>query len=142
MLDVPMGGPVSTGISFPMTNGEATHSIMAFKVAGDPQTPKLEPSWISGDFAVPEPAIIADGVLFALSTGENAVQRGGEAKRLLNTQPAVLRALDAAKGKELFNRKDAIATWVHFSGLALANGQVYVVDHDSNVYAFGLPVKK
>jgi outer membrane protein assembly factor BamB len=142
-LYVPMGGPAGAGVSFPLTNGEATHgSIMAFKVAGDPQTPKLEPAWISGDFAVPEPPVIANGVLFALSTGENAVQRGGEAKRLLNTQPAVLRALDAATGKELFNSKDAIATWVHFSGLALANGQVYVVDHDSNVYAFGLPVKK
>jgi outer membrane protein assembly factor BamB len=116
---------------------------MAFKVVANPdsQNPELEPAWISGDFDIPDPPIIANGVLLALSTGENAVQRGGEKKRLLNTHPAVLRALDAATGKELFNSKDAIATWVHFSGLALANGQVYVVDHDSNVYAFGLPSK-
>jgi hypothetical protein len=26
--------------------------------------------------------------------------------------------------------------------LAVANGQVYVVDHGSNVYAFGIPAKK
>jgi hypothetical protein len=42
----------------------------------------------------------------------------------------------------LFNSKEAIGSWVHFSGLAISNGQVYVVDHDSNVYAFGLPAKQ
>jgi outer membrane protein assembly factor BamB len=145
-LYVPMGGPPAANApTFPSTNGEAQHgSIMAFKVVADPHTrdPKLEAAWISGDFSVPDPAVIANGVLFALSTGENAVQRGGEKKRLLNTHPAVLHALDAATGHELYNSKDAIASWVHFSGLAIANGQVYVVDHDSNVYAFGLPAKQ
>jgi outer membrane protein assembly factor BamB len=141
-----MGGPPPpNGPKFFFTNGDTPHgSIMAFKVTADSQTqnPKLEPAWISGDFDIPDPPIIANGILFALSTGENAVQKGGEKMRLLNTHPAVLRALDAATGKELFNSKDAIASWVHFSGLAIANGQVYVVDHDSNVYAFGLPPKQ
>jgi outer membrane protein assembly factor BamB len=115
---------------------------MAFKVVGEGQDPKLESAWISGDFDLPDPPVIANGVLFALSTGENAVQKGGEKTRFTNTHGAVLRALDAATGKELFNSKDDIASWVHFSGLAVANGQVYVVDHDSNVYAFGLPPKQ
>ena len=144
-LYVPMGGPPSTGISFPITNGEAPHgSIMAFTVTADPKTqdPRLTPAWVSSDFSVPDPPILANGVLFALSTGENAVQHGGEQTRFQNTHPAVLRALDAATGKELFNSKDAFTSWVHFSGLALANGQVYAVDHDSNVYAFGLPPKQ
>jgi outer membrane protein assembly factor BamB len=144
-LYVPIGGPrASNAPTFPITNGEATHgSVMAFKVAADTQTenPKLEPAWISEDFDVPDPPVIANGVVFALATGENAVQHGDEKTRLLNTHPAVLRALDASTGKELFNSKDAISSWVHFSGLAIADGQVYVVDHDSNVYAFGLPPK-
>ncbi len=29
-------------------------------------------------------------------------------------------------------------SWVHFSGLGLADGRVYAVDHDSWVYCFGL----
>jgi hypothetical protein len=29
-------------------------------------------------------------------------------------------------------------TWVHFSGLAIAEGQIFAVDYDSNVYCFGL----
>ena len=102
---------------------------MAFKVEVDPKTegPTLVPAWISGNFDHPDPAVIANGVLFSLSNGENAVQRGGEATRLENTHPAVLRALDAATGKELYNSGSAISSSVHFSGLALANGKVYAV---------------
>jgi outer membrane protein assembly factor BamB len=113
---------------------------MAFKVVPDPKgSPTLEPAWISGDFNVPDPPVIANGIVFALSTGENAVQRGGEAKRLLNTRPAVLKALDLKTGKELFNSGSGIETWVHFSGLAISDGRVFAVDHNSNVYCFGLP---
>ncbi len=141
-LYVPMGGPIaSTAPPFPLTNGDAPHgSIMAFVVVEDPKTqkPVLDPQWISGDFNIPDPSIIANGVLFALATGENPVQRGGEAQRFKNTQPAVLRALDAYTGKELFNSGSTFSTWVHFSGLAISNGQVFAVDHDSNVYCFGL----
>jgi hypothetical protein len=141
-LLVPMGGPPSAaGPHYPRTNGENPHgSIMAFKVVPDPKgDPVLKPEWISGDFNMPDPPVIANGVVFALSTGENPVQRGGEAKRLLNTRPAVLNALDLASGKELFNSGTAIETWVHFSGLAIADGKVFSVDHNSNVYCFGLP---
>jgi outer membrane protein assembly factor BamB len=124
-----------------LTNGANPHgSIMAFKVVADEKTqdPTLEPAWVSGDFDKPDPAIVANGVLFALSTGENAVQHGGEETRFKNTHSAVLRALDAKTGKELFNSANSIQTWVHFSGLALADGRIYAVDHDSNVYCFGL----
>lgn len=145
-LFAPMGGRASArGLQFPITNGETPHgSIMAFKVMEDPKTqkPVLEPAWISGDFNIPDPPIIVNGVVFALATGENAVQKGGAEKRLLNTQPAVLRALDAKTGKELFNSGTAFETWVHFSGLAVSDGRVFAVDHNSNVYCFGLKAKK
>jgi hypothetical protein len=63
---------------------------------------------------------------------------GGEAHRLQNTHPAVLKVLDAWTGKELYNSGAAMTSWVHFSGLAVSNGKVFAVDHDSNVYCFGL----
>jgi outer membrane protein assembly factor BamB len=141
-LYVPMAGPPATdGPKFPMTSGDTSRgSMMAFKVEMDPKTdgPTLTPAWIAGNFDHPDPAVIANGVVFSLSNGENAVQKGGEVKRLENTHPAVLRALDAGTGKELYNSGSAISSWVHFSGLALANGKVYAVDHDANVYCFGL----
>jgi outer membrane protein assembly factor BamB len=140
-LYVPMGGPPSpTAGPFPIQNGSNPHgSMMAFRVVADASNnPKLEPAWISGDFSLPDPAVIANGVVFALSNGENASQRGDESRRFTNTHPAVLMALDAKTGKELYNSGSSIGTWVHFSGLALADGRVFAVDHDSNVYSFGL----
>lgn len=145
-LFAPLGGPLSTEApKFPVTNGDAPHgSILAFKVVADPKTqnPLLEPAWASGDFNIPDPVVIANGVVFALATGENAIQRGGEDKRLLGTHPAVLKALDMKTGKELFNSGAAMESWVHFSGLALADSKIFAVDHDSNVYCFGLPAKR
>jgi len=138
----PMGGPVSaTAPHFPITNGENPHgSVMAFKVVADSKTgdPTLQPAWISGDFNVPDPVAIANGVVFGVSTGSNEVQRGGEAHRMTETHPAVLKALDAKTGKELFNSGDAMSSWVHFSGLAISDGRVFAVDHDSTVYCFGV----
>ena len=143
---VPMGGPpAANGPQFPVTSGDTSKgSIMAFRVVADPQTqnPTLEPGWIAGGFASPEPVVIAGNVVLALSSGENSVQKGGEKGRLQNTRPAVLRVLDAASGKELYNSGASIRSWVHFSGLGVAAGEVFVVDHDSNVYCFGAPPKK
>ena len=136
---VPMWGPVSkTAPEFPQVNGPNPNgSIMAFKVATDPvsKKPLLKPAWISRDFDPPDPVVIASGVVFALSTGENPNQLKD---RLQDTQPAVLYALDAKTGRELYNSGRAINGWVHFSGLAFADGCIYVVDHDSRVYCFGL----
>jgi len=140
---VPLGGPPSSEAPlFPSVNGDPKQgSIMGFKVVADPATrnPKLEPGWISGGFDLPDPPIVANGVVFALSTGENMA--GPENQRLLNTHPAVLRALNAKTGKELYNSGDCMKSWVHFSGLAITDGMVFAVDHDSNVYCFGLPDK-
>ena len=136
---VPMWGPVSKQApKFPQTNGLNPHgSIMAFKVATDAisKKPILMPAWISRDFDVPDPVVIANGVVFALSTGENPNQLKD---RFQSTKPAVLYALDAKTGRELYNSSNAIEGWVHFSGLALADGRVYAVDQDSRIYCFGL----
>jgi len=141
-LIVPMGGPpAADGPKFPITNGAAPHGcLMALKVVGDSRgNPILDPAWISGDFDMPDPAVIANGVVFAQSTGSNEVQRGGESVRVKSNHPGQLKALDLKTGKELFNSGTTIETWVHFSGLAVTDGRVFAVDHDSNVYAFGLP---
>jgi outer membrane protein assembly factor BamB len=129
---------------------------MAFTVTSDGSTrkPVLEPAWISGDFNVPEPVVIANGVVFALSNGEDVRQtkEGGiinfsnltlltDTQRSSNINRAILHALDAKTGKILFQSGDAMDSWVHFSGLAVADGRVYAVDHNSQVYCFGLKVK-
>ena len=159
-LYVTLWGPVSKEApKFPLTNGAVPHGcIMAFKVALNKATgkPVLEPAWISPDMNLPDPPAIANGVLFALATGENPqqVHVAGmihfksvaqwkanlltTAQRGEGTHGAVLYALDAKTGKLLYQSGSAMKSWVHFSGLAIANGKVYAVDHESNVYCFGL----
>lgn len=156
-LYVPVWGPPSKKLpKFPITNGPAPHgSVMAFRVVIDSKTkqPTLEPAWISRDLDVPEPVAIAGGVVFALSTGENTQQTTGsplifqkhkllsDKQRTEDTHHAVLYALDAMTGKTLYDSGSDIGSWTHFSGLAIDDGRVYVVDHGSNLYCFGLPAK-
>jgi mono/diheme cytochrome c family protein len=119
---------------------------MAFNVVADAgRKPVLKPAWISSDIAVPDPAVIAGGVLFVLGTGENTQQvNSGNISHILtgrenlNTGHAILHALDATTGKELWSSADAIPGWTHFSGLAVGDGKVFVTTHDGAVYAFGL----
>jgi outer membrane protein assembly factor BamB len=83
----------------------------------------------------PQTRPFANNVVFALSAGDNANQL---TDRLQNTKTAVLYALDARTGKVLFDSGKAMTGWVHFSGLAMAEGRIYAVDHDSTVYCFAL----
>ncbi|MFL6353185.1 MAG: PQQ-binding-like beta-propeller repeat protein [Bryobacteraceae bacterium] len=142
--------------AFPITNGPTPHGcILAFKVVAQ-STGKIElqPAWISPDFNLPDPPAIANGVLFALATGENPRQDRilgvlhyksledwkknllTTAERSAGTRPAVLFALDARTGKALYQSGSAMKTWVHFSGLAVNGGRVYAVDHESRLYCF------
>ena len=155
---VPILGPVSKHApKFPKTNGPNPHgSLMAFKVAldGTSKKPILEPAWVSAELNVPEPVVIANGIVFALSNGEDVRQtkEGGvinfqnltlltAEQRKDNPNRAVLCAFDAQTGKMLYQSGSALDTWTHFGGLALANGRVYIADHNSQVYCFGLKGK-
>ena len=159
-LYVTIWGPVSKDAPpFPLKNGETPHGcIMAFNVVEDDKTrqPILRPAWISPDFDLPDPPVVAGGVLFALATGENPRQTHVQGKmhfastdewkknlltteqRAMGTHPAVLYALDAKTGKLLYQSDDAMKSWVHFSGLAVSDGRVFAVDHSSRIYCFGL----
>jgi len=159
-LYVTIWGPVSKDAPpFPLTNGEVPHGcIMAFTVVEDNRTqqPILRPAWISPDFNLPDPPVVANGVLFALATGENPQQTHVQGlmhfknveewkqnlltteQRATGTRPAVLYALDAKSGKLLYQSGTAMKSWVHFSGLAVSDGRVFAVDHSSRIYCFGL----
>jgi outer membrane protein assembly factor BamB len=140
------GPPSEKAPKFPSTYGETPNgSIMAFKIVEKEGKPVPEPAWMSRGLSYAEPPVIAGGVVFALSSGgnEEQVDSGG---RLLPTDfriqnptgNAVLYAFDAKTGKDLFNSGKAITGWTHFSGIAVAEGRVYVTTWDNKVYAFGL----
>lgn len=146
-LYVPTWGEPTEAAKFPVSYGAVKNgSIMAFRVVPSADgKPKLSPAWISADIAVPDPAVIAGGVLFVLGTGENPQQvTNGDIHQLLrnrenrNTGHAILHALDAKTGRELWSSGDTMAGWTHFSGLAVGDGKIFASTHDGAVYAFAL----
>ena len=75
-LYVPMWGPPSKSApTFTLSDGDAPRgSIMAFQVAAEGDRLSLIPTWISRDMHVPDPPVVANGVVYAIQTGENTVQ--------------------------------------------------------------------
>jgi outer membrane protein assembly factor BamB len=137
----PLWGPLASAIHFPLTNGDAPHgSIVALKLEEKNGKPVLTPAWVSRDLISPAPPVIANGVVFALSSGEYTVQNGPD--RVANSTHAILYALDAQTGKELYSSGDIITSFTHFSGLAVAGGQVFLGTYDNTVYGFGFPMER
>lgn len=158
----PMWGPPSKRVTFGRTNGDATHgSIMAFQVVPDGDSHKLLPKWVSRDLSVPDSPVVANGIVYAISTGENTLQRHADpryleifqkpgepppspvgnltaAERGQHTSRTTLYAFDAETGEELFSSKDTIDDWTHLSSITVVDGSVYVTTRQSFVYAFGL----
>jgi outer membrane protein assembly factor BamB len=145
----PVWGPLHPDMKFPITNGDAPQgSIVAFKVEESNGKTVLTPAWVSRNLVIPAPPVVANGVVFALSSGEYVRQanenQGGlfspEQRAQLSTH-AILYALDAATGKELYSSGDAITSFTHFAGMAVANGRVYFSTFDNTLYSFGFPIE-
>jgi hypothetical protein len=159
---VPMWGPPSKEAGFKRANGEAADgSIMALQLSTAGGRPTLVPMWVSRNFSVPDSPVVANGMVFAISTGENTLQRHADPRYLERYQKpgqpppspqgtltaeergqqvahTILYALDAETGQELYSSKDLIDDWTHLSSVTVANGMVYVTTRQSYVYAFGL----
>ena len=141
-----LGAPSTKAPPFAHTNGLAPNgSIMGFQVEEKDGKPTLTPAWVSRDMNAPDPPIVANGVVYAVSTGEfnrqwkpdgglfNSKERAAQ-----HTGNAVLYAFDSSTGKELFSSGTSMPGWTHFSGLAISGGRIFVTTYDSTVYAFGL----
>jgi outer membrane protein assembly factor BamB len=154
-LYVPIWGPPSKNApKFRSSGGAAPHgSIMAFQVLAEGDKLQLIAQWTSPDMLVPDPPVVANGVLFATQTGEQTVQspvyvHGTQDEINHNPLSAqyrstpvnnlILFAFDAQTGKQLYSSGKLITDWVHFSEPVVALGKVFIVTHDAHVYAFGL----
>jgi hypothetical protein len=111
-LYAPAEGAAASGVKFPATNGEAPNgSIMAFRVTETDGKFEAAPAWISRDMNLPEPPIVAGGLVFAISNGEFARQSKGTEGGLYSSAEriakhvghAVLYAFDMTTGKELYS---------------------------------------
>jgi hypothetical protein len=78
-LYVPMWGPPGKDApQFRHQYGDAPNgSVMAFQVLDENGKVSLNSEWISRDMHVPDPPVVANGVVYAIQTGENTVQNPG-----------------------------------------------------------------
>jgi hypothetical protein len=143
----PFWGPKHSKFSAPIEHGEIKKgAIAAFKVERVNGKVELAPAWLSRNMDQAEPAIVANGIVFTYGSGANTAQAFPDVgldfrmeRRAEKSTHAVLYALDAQTGKELWSSGNQIATWNHFSGIAIANGRAYINTHDGILYCFGLP---
>lgn len=137
----PVWGAVNPELKIPGANPSSSGSIVAFKVEDHDGTPSLTPAWASREMSSPEPPVIASGVVFALSSGEFTRQPGRSGEIEEHAKPgtrAILYALDAETGKELYSSRNQIAGPAALTGLTLANGRVYFGAMDGTAYCFGM----
>jgi outer membrane protein assembly factor BamB len=142
----PIWGAKHSQFKAPIENGTVKDgAIVAFKVEEKGGKLQLTPAWISRDMNRAEPPVIANGVIFAYGNGEDTDQAYPDVgladvaeRRIPGSTKAVLYALDAQTGKELWSSGDQIASWNHWSGLSVANGRVYIGTFDGMLYCFGI----
>ncbi len=131
----PIWGAKHSQFKAPIENGAVKDgAIVAFKVEEKGGKLQLTPGL---DFARHESRRAARhrqrrGVRVRQRRGYRAgVSRRGSGRRgrraAFPAPPsAVLYALDAQTGKELWSSGDQIASWNHWTGLSIANGRVYI----------------
>ena len=143
---MPFWGKMHSKFKFPVSYGPITKgAIGAFKVEEVNGKTQLTPQWVSRNMDQAEPPIIANGVVYAYGSGEDTDQAYPDVgledtadRRIPGSTHAVLYALDAMTGKELYNSGDQIKSFVHTGELSIANGRVYLGTFDDVLYSFGI----
>jgi outer membrane protein assembly factor BamB len=142
----PIWGAKHSTFKAPIEHGPVKYgAIVAFKVEEKNSKLQLTPAWISRDMNRAEPPVVANGVVFAYGNGEDTDQAYPDvglddvsSRRIPGSTHAVLYALDAQTGKELWSSGDQITSWTHWSGLSVANGRVYLGTYASDLYCYGI----
>jgi len=106
---------------------------------------ELPPAWLSRNMVTAETPAVTNGVVFAVAAGEFTAQAHDTAggiynspERVAKSVPAILYALDALTGKELWSSGEQVTSFMHQSGIAVAGGRVIFGVNDGTVYCFGL----
>ncbi len=129
----PVWGALNPELKVASGSAASNGSIVAFKVEERDGKPTLTPAWASRDMQSPEPPVITNGVVFALSAGDY-----GRGERPKSGTHATLYALDAATGQEMYSTANQVATPGNLTGLTLANGRVFFTTNDGMLYGFGI----
>jgi outer membrane protein assembly factor BamB len=120
-------------------------AVTAMKIVTSNGAPALQAGWTSRLMRAPLSPVIVNGVAFVVSSGEFVPRAGATAdssERARQSMPAVLYALDATTGRELWSSGSTITSFVHGSAVWPGIGQMHVATFDNTVYAFGFPLER
>ena len=140
----PTNGAQAADAGFAASNGAITKgAVVAWKVVEQNGAPTLQPGWASRDLLSPLPPTIINGVVFVTSSGEFRTNDNTmtAAQRAARSGNAVIYALDATTGKELWNSGAAITSFAHGGAISGGMGQIYLTTYDGTIYAFGFPME-
>ena len=115
-------------------------SVVAHRLVEEGTGLAFQKGWTSRALVAPLTPLVVNGVVFALSGGEED-QPGAAPRAARSSSPAVLYALDGASGKEIWTSAKTITASAR-GGLSAGAGVVYVPATDSTLYAFGFPIEK
>ncbi len=118
-------------------------TVVAWKIADQNGAPALQQGWASRELVAPITPTIINGVAFVISSGEFRTNNSKDTalQRAKKSVPAVIYALDATTGKELWNSGTTITSFVHGGALSGGMGQIYLGTYDGTFYAFGFPME-
>ena len=119
-----------TGVSLANAN---LVGVSSGGIVGTPSA--LTPGWTSRPLTAPAAPLVVNNVVFGVSSGKPATPSGAGSA-------AVLYALDAMTGKDLWNSGTTLKSYMPGRALWTSNSQVYVGGNDGAVYAFGFPLDR
>lgn len=128
-MESPMGdgaAGMATGLDSSGTRwlyAVADSRIIAYKLTGTSEHPRLERAWES---AASGPPALSNRLVFAMTNA------GGHASLI---------ALDALSGRQLYSSGDTIPSSASSPALSVANGHICFTTADGVLYCFGIPVE-
>jgi outer membrane protein assembly factor BamB len=147
-LDLPGMPVVANGVVYVLGNGERAGDTfrpprrrggLGGPRPGAPGGPRRVFSEPPNQVTVGEPGADRDAAWLTEQREPGGQTPGRRFSGGIDLTHAVLYALDAETGKELYSSQELIDSWNHYGGLALADGRLYLSSYDGRVYAFGLP---
>jgi outer membrane protein assembly factor BamB len=140
----PTAGTQAVELGFVHGNGAITKdAVVAWKIVEQNGVTTPQPAWVSRELVTPLVPTIINGVVFVSSSGEfhGNDSKLTAAQRAQRSSPAVLYALDATTGKELWSSGTTITSFARGGALSGGAGQVYLTTYDGVIYAFGFPME-
>jgi hypothetical protein len=138
-LDLPGIPVVANGVVYVMATGEhARDKMMGPRPQLAPGQPRPRFRGPANAINAAEPGADRDAAWLAIQRGPDGQQPGKRFDGGIPLDHAVLCALDAATGKEIYSSKDLIDSWSHYGAAALGNGKLFISTYDARVFAFGL----